>query len=51
MDIRSHNRTAWDKQVDKGNQWTLPVSAEVIEAARRGQWEIFLTPSKPVSAD
>ena len=48
MDIRAHNRAAWDKQVDNGNQWTLPVSAEVIEAARGGSWEILLTPSKPV---
>ena len=48
MDIRSHNRVAWDKQVESGNQWTLPVSAEVIEAARQGKWEILLTPLKPV---
>jgi len=48
MDIRTHNRTAWDKQVENENQWTLPVSAEVIEAARQGNWDVLLTPSKPV---
>ena len=48
MDIRTHNRVAWDKQVESGNQWTLPVSAEVIEAARQGNWDVLLTPSKPV---
>lgn len=48
MDIRTHNRTAWDKQVENGNQWTLPISAEVIEAARQGNWDVLLTPSKPV---
>ncbi len=48
MDIRAHNRMAWDRQVERGNQWTIPVSAEVIAAARRGQWKLFLTPSKPV---
>jgi len=48
MDIRDHNRTAWDKEVERGNKWTVPVSEAVITAARRGQWEIILTPSKPV---
>lgn len=48
MDIRKYNRIAWDRQVEHGNQWTIPVSKEIIEAARQGQWEIILTPSKPV---
>jgi ubiquinone/menaquinone biosynthesis C-methylase UbiE len=48
MDIRAHNRAAWDGQVEQGNQWTVAVSPEVIAAARRGQWEIVLTPSIPV---
>jgi len=48
MDIREANRKAWDKQVEWGNEWTVPVSAEVIKAARQGQWEIYLTPTKPV---
>jgi len=48
MDIRSHNRAAWDKQVKKGNPWTIPVSSEDITAARQGHWQILLTPTKPV---
>ncbi len=32
--IRIHNRTAWDRQVEKGNQWTVPASPEAIAAAR-----------------
>ena len=48
MDIREHNRVAWDTQVERGNRWTLPVSAEALEAARQGTWEIFLTALKPV---
>ncbi len=51
MDIRDHNRIAWDKQVQSGNRWTIPVSREAIAAARRGEWEIFLTPTKPVPRD
>ncbi len=26
MDIREYNRAAWDKQVERGNIWTQPVS-------------------------
>ena len=48
MDIREYNRIAWDREVKRGNRWTIPVSETVISAARRGQWEILLTPSKLV---
>ena len=48
MNIREYNRMAWNKEVERGNQWTVPVSKEAIAAARQGQWEIFLTPSKAV---
>jgi hypothetical protein len=33
MDIREHNRMAWDKEVERGNKWTVPVSGAVIAAA------------------
>jgi len=39
---------AWDKEVKRGNKWTVPVSEVVIAAAKQGQWEILLTPSQPV---
>lgn len=48
MDIRDYNREAWDKEVERGNEWTVPVASAVIADARRGVWEIFLTPIKPV---
>ena len=48
MDIRDHNRQAWDRQVDKRNRWTIPVSAEQVAAGRAGKWDIFLTPTRPV---
>lgn len=48
MDILEHNRIAWDKQVEGKNRWTIPVSTEEIEAARKGNWEIVLTPNVPV---
>src|SRR3954453_10587130 len=48
MDVRGYNREAWDREVENGNQWTVPVGPEVIEAARRGEWEVLLTDQKPV---
>jgi SAM-dependent methyltransferase len=49
-DIFSHNRDAWNKMAAGGNRWTVPVSAEEIARARRGDWSVLLTPSKPVPA-
>jgi SAM-dependent methyltransferase len=43
MDVPGYNREAWDRQVEDGNQWTVPVGPEVIEAARQGRWEVLLT--------
>jgi SAM-dependent methyltransferase len=48
MDVRKYNRSAWDKAVERANEWTVPVSAEVIAAARLGHWEVLLTETKPV---
>jgi len=47
IDILAVNRRAWDRQVAQGNQWTVPVSSEEIEAARNGSWSVLLTPTKP----
>ncbi len=51
MDARAYNRNAWDRQVEKGNRWTVPVSAGEIARARAGVVEILLTPVKHVPAD
>ncbi|MFC2015268.1 class I SAM-dependent methyltransferase, partial [Chloroflexota bacterium] len=40
-----------DSEVKKGNQWTIPVSREIIATARKGHWQIMLTPTKPVPQD
>jgi SAM-dependent methyltransferase/GNAT superfamily N-acetyltransferase len=48
IDARAHNRQAWDRWVEQGVEWTLPVGPEVVAAARQGNWEVFLTESKPV---
>src|SRR6267142_6536231 len=47
-DVRALNRSAWDLAVAKGNRWTVPASPETVAAARRGEWEVVLTPTRPV---
>lgn len=47
-DVADYNRRAWDGYVARQNPWTLPVDAATIAAARRGEWQIVLTPTKPV---
>jgi SAM-dependent methyltransferase len=44
----AHNRAAWDRMVEQGNRWTVPVEHELIEAARRGEWQVHLTETRPV---
>jgi SAM-dependent methyltransferase len=48
MDIRAYNRNAWDKEVERGNRWTIPVTSEEVAAAREGDWSLLLTPTIPV---
>jgi SAM-dependent methyltransferase len=48
MDVRDYNRSAWDRQVEQGNPWTIPVTSEQAAAARRGEWSVVLTERKPV---
>lgn len=48
MDVAKHNQAAWDGYVDQKNRWTMPVSGEILARARKGDWQIVLTPSRPV---
>jgi len=48
MDFLDYNRRTWDGLVERGDEWTIPVGPEVIAAARRGDWQIVLTPRRPV---
>lgn len=50
MDVHAYNAAAWDCQVAKGNQWTQPVSADEIAAARAGRWTVGLIERKRVPA-
>lgn len=51
MDFVEYNRKSWDAEVEKGCIWTIPVSKEVIEKAKKGVWNVVLTPTKFVPKD
>ncbi|MFC2083615.1 class I SAM-dependent methyltransferase [Bacteroidota bacterium] len=48
MDVSRYNSLAWDIQVDNKNRWTVPVNKSIINDAKKGKWEIILTPTKAV---
>ncbi|WP_079529668.1 class I SAM-dependent methyltransferase [Halobacillus hunanensis] len=48
MDTTQHNSNAWDKKVEEGAAYTKPVSSEVIEKSKAGDWEITVTTEKSV---
>lgn len=48
MDVIKHNELAWNGYVEKKDRWTLPVGLKEIEAARKGDWGIVLTPQKKI---
>ena len=49
MKIFDLNKTAWDFAVDDGeNPYTYVVSPEKIQAAKQGEWSLYLSDCKPV---
>lgn len=51
MDHLDHNRRAWNRQSAARQRWSIPVGADVIERARRGDWQLILTPDAAVPRD
>lgn len=51
MNVAEHNRKAWNKESKDECDWTIPVTPDVIKRARTGDFEIILTPKKPVPRD
>lgn len=51
IDPIAHNRAAWDREVESGNEWTLPVTSEIVERARTGDWSVVLIGYEPVARD
>ncbi len=48
LNVRKYNCYAWDTQVEKKNKFTIPVSSNTIADARRGEYSVLLTETKPV---
>lgn len=48
MNVQEYNSAAWDREVERGVEWSIPVGSEAIERARKGKWELILTPLKLV---
>lgn len=51
MDPVDYNRSAWDRLARAGDRFYRAVTPEEIEAARRGDFRIRVTPTKAVPAD
>ena len=48
-DINRHNQLSWDQQSAAGQSpWVQPVTTDAVNAARAGDWQIILTPTKSV---
>lgn len=45
------NSKIWDNRSENDDEWSIPVTSEMIKQAREGIWSIVLTPTKPVPAN
>ena len=45
------NAETIDRWIREGWEWGKPISHEAFERAKRGEWDVFLTPTKPVPHD
>ncbi len=48
MNYADINSKTIDKWVKDGWEWGKPIDHETFERAKKGEWEVFLTPTKPV---
>ncbi|NYI77304.1 methyltransferase domain-containing protein [Nocardioides panzhihuensis] len=51
FDPVAHNRVAWDVLVDSDNEWSRPVSPEIIARARADDWSVVLIGHEPTPRD
>lgn len=42
---KKHNETFWNKQAQTNQEWSMPVSSELISKAKEGDWEVYILPS------
>ena len=48
MNYQDLNAETIDRWVREGWEWGRPISHETFEKAKHGEWDVFLTPTKPV---
>ncbi len=48
MTYQDINAKTIDRWIEEGWEWGKPISHEAFLKAKRGEWEVFLTPTKPV---
>jgi SAM-dependent methyltransferase len=48
LNVRDYNRYAWNQQVNIKNKFTIPVDPQIVAAARKGEFSVLLTETKPV---
>ncbi|MBQ3404892.1 MAG: class I SAM-dependent methyltransferase [Oscillospiraceae bacterium] len=48
MDYQDINSLTIDRWIREGWEWGKPVSHEIYERAKNGDWDVLLTPTKPV---
>ena len=48
MNYQDVNAETIDRWVREGWEWGVPVSHETFVKAKRGEWDVVLTPTKPV---
>ena len=48
MRYQDINAEVIDRWVEEGWEWGIPISHEEFVAAQNGQWDVVLTPTKPV---
>lgn len=48
MTYQDKNAEAITRWIEEGWEWGRPISHETYERAKHGEWDVFLTPTKPV---
>ena len=48
MEYQQMNAKVIDQWIEEGWEWGIPISHEVFEKAKRGDWDVLLTPTKKV---
>jgi SAM-dependent methyltransferase len=48
VDEVKHNSMAWDAEAQRGERWSVPISREQLENARKSGLGVLLTPNTPI---